>query len=226
MNRLQIQDDLNEQDIYIPIRDEKDFKEGSIELYQSVLNECLQNNTVEPFVKDYILNEYKGLKLLCKSRKEIYHLAESLQQELNRWEQSPECKEQFRSSMLSRARRNQVIWMISSGLAIALGSYAQDHDLPAVGKLPSGLNATLLILGSLSGGISLLGIRKFCIRKIPKKAMFTCVTNRLFSNLRKEYLCSIFSSKSFTNDREFKGFENSQIGKIEGISNITLDYLK
>ncbi len=140
MRTLQIQNGTDEQAVYIPITDEKPLKEGSIELYKSVLNECIQYDTINPMVRDYILEEHNDFKLLFKTRNEIQNFAESLQMDMNRWKESPECKEKFQASIFNRSRRNQAIWMIASALTIALGSYGYTHDdLPVVGKLPQWL---------------------------------------------------------------------------------------
>ncbi len=225
MRIFQVQSREYELDVYIPIRDEKSFQQGTIELYQSVLNESVQNSTVEPIVRDYILKEHEGFKLLCRSKEEVRHLAKSLQQELNRWIDSPEGKEKFLSSIVWRARRNRIICLIASVLTITLGYYAKD-DLPVVGEPPQGLRATLLALGSTGLGAStvlLAHTGRDMVEDNTLTCMLTCIKNRLFPNLGKEYLYSIFSSKSL-NDPEFKRFESSHAG-IENISNIVLNYL-
>ena len=227
MRNLQIQDGIDEQDVYIPIPiiDEKPLKEGSIELYESVLNECVQVDTV---VKDYILKEHNDFKLLFKTRNEIQNFAESLQMEMKRWKESPECKEKFQSSIFNRSRRNQAIWMIASALTIALGGYVAAHDdLPVVGKPPQWLAGTLLTPGMISGCMSLYGIGKFCNKETAENNMLACIKKRLFSNLQREHLYSIYSSSknSIRDHKEFKGFVNSAAGKIQDLGAIVTNYL-
>ncbi len=228
MKNLQIQNGTDEQDVYIPIREEKPLKEGSIELYKSALNECIQYYTVDPMVRDYILEEHNDFKLLFKTRNEIQNFAESLQMDVNRWKESPECKEKFLASIFNRARRNHALWMIASALTTALGSYdATYDDLPVVGKPPQWLAGALIASGMSSGLLSLYGIGKFWNRETAKNSMLPCIKGRLFSSLKKEYLYSIYSSakNSIRDHKEFKGFANSAPGKIEDLGAIVTSYL-
>ena len=226
--RLQIQDDQNDQEVYIAIEEKEILQEGSIKLYKNVLNECVRNGTVDPLVKDYILEEYKCFKFMFRTRNEILNFAESLQQKFNQWQESPEREIALKSLILCRARRNRAIWMIASALYLALGSYVtKNDDLPGLGTPPNWLGKTLISTGILNAGLWFFGgFFGACDSQSAKSTMLACIKNRLSYNLNKEYVYSIFSSKSLIrDDKEFIGFLESEAGKIENIGQIVTSYL-
>ena len=227
--RAEIQYDQEyEQDVYIAIEDEKVFDNGSIELYRNVLNGCVHNGTVNNFVKDYILKEYEGLKFIVKTRKEILNFAESLQNQFDQWRASPEREETLKSLVHNRIRRYLVVLMITGALQFGLGAYVDKYDnIPGLGTPPDQLSNRLYYsgAGTLTGTI----ILSLCLPTVPSGGGYTlsCLKNRLSRNLDKEYVYSIFSSKHLLrirDDKEFKGFLNSEAGKIEGLENIVTSY--
>ena len=223
--RCQIQYDQNDQEVYIAIEEEKGLKEGSIELYKNVLNECVHNGTVDPLVKNYILDEYKGLKFIFRTRNEIRDFAESLQQTFNQWQESPKRELALKSLILCRVRRNRAIWIITSALQLSLGVYVVKHDdIPGLGTPPDWLGGTLIASALINAGLWLFAIPSMCDSESTKKAVLPCIKNRLSHNLDKQYVYSIFSSKNLIRD-DFKDFLESDAGKIENIGQIVTGYL-
>ncbi len=219
--RDQIPYEQNDQeDVYIAIQEEKVLQEGSIKLYKNVLNECVRNTTVDPLVRDYILEEYKGFKFMFRTRKEILNFAESLHQEFNRWKESPEREEKLKSLILCRSRRNYVICMITSALILASGVYAVRQD-------EAGLATVSFITGGIIGSCSIHGMVRLlsCLEEEEKVPALPCVENRLSHNLDKKHVYSIFSSKNLIrDDKEFRGLLESEAGKIENICQIVTSY--
>ena len=216
--RAQVQYEQEDHDVYIAIGEEKVFNEGSIELYKNVLNECVHNGTVDPFVKNYILDEYKGLKFIFRTRNKIRDFAESLQKTFNQWQESPERKRLLESLILCRVRRNRAIWMIASLLTVYLGYYIDRHDDHTA------LATTVYIIGCGNVGLWTCSMEDICHGDDAKKKILSCIKNRLSHNLDKQYVYSIFSSKNLIRD-DFKDFLESDAGKIENIGQIVTGYL-
>ena len=219
--KLHIQDDQDDQEVYIAIQEEKVLQEGSIKLYKNVLNECVRNTTVDPLVRDYILEEYKGFKFMFRKREEILNFAKSLHLELNRWKESPEREEKLQSLIVCRSLRNHVICMITSALIVASGVYAFIQDR-------AGLATVSIIIGGIMGSCTIPGMVRLlsCGGEREEIPSLPCVENRLSHNLDKGYVYSIFSSNHLIrDDKEFRGFLESEAGKIENIGQIVTTYL-
>ena len=226
--RNQISYEQNDQeDVYIAIEDEKVFDNGSIELYRNVLNRCVHNGTVNDFIKDYILKEYEGLKFIVKTRTEIRNFAESLQNQFDQWRASPEREETLNSLIRKRIRGYTVGLIITAALQFGLAYYVDKHDnIPGLGTPPDQFSNRLYY----SGGGTLVGaiILQLFTPSRDQRFTLSCLENRLSRNLDKEYVYSIFSSKRFLrirDDKEFKGFLNSEAGKIDDLEKMVTSYL-
>ncbi len=223
--RVQIQN----QEVYIAIEEEKEFREGSIEFYKNVLNECVHNGTVDPLVKDYILEEYKGLKFIFRTRKEILNFAESLQQTFSEWQKSPEREKELESLVDCRVRLYTFMWFVPAAIQFCLGIQLTIHnDIPGLGAPPNWVGRASIISGICNivgaGLFRTLAVSNEC--KKAERAGLCCIKNRLSHRQKLEYLYSIFSSNHLIrDDEEFKGLLKSEAGKIENIGQIVTNYL-